>query len=434
MLALVGMRLPRTTLEAILTYLWFRFLLLLRGFDFVARDESQIAPQELMRADVCRSVADTTMFADAIRGAIFHARFLLMALRAGEPARVAHGLSAESAYLGASGSKKWARTQQMIARAREASDRAGTPAARAIALAMEGSAYCFNLRPVAAIERIEAAIAIFRQQVPGSAWEVTTSRFVLLAAYHYTCRYAEQRAEQEAALKDALARGDTYAAVMFRIGVLNRIWWMAADPSRSRRELAEAVRDWPAGGAFDLVDFHKLVAQVYVDIYEGMGTAAYARISRDWPALERSLLLRLEPIHLEAMTMRARAALCASADPSRGDRAALIRDARRSLRGFERVETPTNRWALLSIKVGIAALEGRNDESSQLLGQLAVDEAEEAWTAQQLARWVLGVRRGGTEGDAQIRMSKEALASRGVTPDERLINVLFPGLEVRPGP
>ncbi len=427
-LALVGMRLPRTRFGAIVTYLWYRFVLLVRGFDYVARDESQIPPEELMRVDVCGSVSDTAAYADALRGSIFHTRFLLLALRAGEASRITRALAAECTYLAASGSKKWARTQRMIERAREASERAGTPKARAMMLAFEGSAYCFNLRYAAAIERIEAGIALFREQVPGSAWEVTISRFFLFNAYHYSCRFLEQRTQQEAALKDALARGDTYASVMFRVGVLNRIWWMSADPERSRRELAEAVRDWPATGAFDLIHFHQLVGHAYIDIYEGKGGAAYARALHDWPALRRSLLLSLEPLRLEAMTLRARAALSAATDPNRTDRDVLVRDAERALQSCRAADTPTNRWALLSIRVGIAALKGQTEEVTRLLQHLEKDEADEAWTTRQLARWVLGAKRGGIEGSAQVRGAKEALLSRGVVPDERLLGVLFPGL------
>ena len=428
-LADVGIRYPRTTLEAVVVFFWYRFLLWLRGLDFTVRDESQCALAQLTRVDVCRSVADTASYADALRGSLFHTRNLLLALRLGEPKRVARALAAECSHLGASGSKKWARTQRVIVRAHEASERAGTPESRATTLGFAGAAFCFNLRYTAAIERLEPAITTLRENVPGSAWEVTMFRFFLFNAYHYSCRYLEQVTEQEAALKDALARGDTYAAVMYRIGVLNRIWWMRGDPARSRRELENAVRDWTVGsGAYDLIHFHQLVGHVYIDIYEGNGASAHARVVKAWPELRRSFLLHLEPLALEARTLRARAFLSAAADPRCRDRGALVREAERGLDGFEAIDTPTNRWALLSIQTGIASIRGRKDEVTRLLEYLAKDEAEEGWTAQQLARWVLGARRGGIEGEAQVRGVKKALVARGLAPDERLIGVLFPGL------
>ncbi len=427
-LAAVGMRFARTTLEAVISFIWYRCMLRMRGLDFVARDESEIAAEELMRVDVCGSVADTAPYADTLRGAIFHVRHLLLALRLGEPKRIARALAIECSYLGASGSKKWARTQRTIARARDVSERAGTPEARARMLAYEGAAYCFNLRYVSSIERLEGSIALYRE-VPGSAWEITISRFFLFVAYHYACRFVEQRVEQEAALKDALARGDTYAAVMFRIGVLNRIWWAAGDPERARRELDAAVRDWRAGsGGYDLVHFHQLVGYAYIDLYEGKAAVAHARVLKEWPALRRSLFLQVEPLALEAQALRARAALGVAADPRCKNRKALIREAEHALRGFKAIETATNRWAMLSIRTGIAALEGRNDEVMRLLDHISKDDTEEGWLAHHLALWVLGARRGGIEGVAQVRRAKDALAARGIAPDERMMTVIFPGL------
>ncbi len=362
-LGAVGMRLPQTTLGAVVALLWFRFLLRLRGLDFTPLDESRIAPEDILRLDACSSVADTLAYADALRGAVFHTRHLLLALRLGETRRIARALGAECAYLAARGSKTWARTQRVIARAHEVGERAGTPEARASVLAFTGPAYVVNMRYATAIDELQKAITIFREQVPGSVWEVTTLRFFLFMAYNYLSRFGEQRAQQEAALKDALERGDRYAAVMLRIGVLNRIWWMAGDPARARRELDAAVRDWPTGsGAFDMIHFHQLIGYGYIELYEGSGVEAYARVQAAWPVLRRAFLLHLEPIRLEVCSLRARAALSAALDPKCTDREPLVRDAERSLRELEGLDVPMIRWVVRSIKVGIAALRNRPDE------------------------------------------------------------------------
>ncbi len=429
-LAAVGMRYPPTTLEAVVTFFWYRLLLWLRGFGYVLRDESELPPEALIRVDVCGSAAETSLYADTLRGTLFHTRHLLLALRLGEPNRIVRGLAQECTYLGASGSKKWARTQRVIALAREVSERAGTAEARATVLGYEGAANCFNFRYSAAIGQIQQAIALYRE-IPGAIWEVTTLRFFLLAAYHYSSRNLEHRAEQEAALKDALARGDRYATRMLRIGVLNRAWWLAGDPARARHELDEAVREGATSTrGYGLTNLHQLVGYAYVDLYEGNGRAAYARVTEEWPLLRRSFLLLLEPLALEAGTLRARTALGAASAPDCEDRDALVHEAERALRGFKVMDTPTSRWALRSIHVGIAALKRHKDDVTRILGHLASDDAEEAWIAKQSARWVLGAMRGSIEGEAQVRDAKKALELRGIVPDARLLGVLFPGLDV----
>lgn len=428
-LAAVGIRFPRTTLGTVVVYLWFRCLLWFRGLGYVPRSETDVPPEQLVRIDICRSMGDIASYANMILGALFHTRGLLLALRSGEVSRVAHALSVESSHLGANGPRVWARTRRVMELAREAAERAGTPAAQGEWLTYVGGGYAFSLHYREAIEHLQRGIATLRGQVPGSTWEVTAARFFLINAYHYTCRYTEQRAEQEAALKDALARGDAYAALTMRVGALNRIWWMGGDPARSRRELAEAERSWPRpAGSFDLLHLHLLVAHTYVDLYEGHGRAGIERVVASWPALERSLALVLEPLRLEALTMRARMALCAASQSAAPDRERWLRDAEKTMTRLPDRRRPTDRWALNSIRVGIAAMRGRDEEVLQLLEALAREEAEEGWVVRQLALWVLGHRRGDIEGKGQVERAKAALAARGVAPDERLFGVLFPGL------
>jgi hypothetical protein len=182
-------------------------------------------------------------------------------------------------------------------------------------------------------------------------------------------------------------------------------------------------------GAFDMIHFHQLVGYAYIDLYEGNGAAAYARVESAWPVLRRSMLLHMEPIRLEVSALRARAALSAAQDPKCTNREALVRDAERSLRELQGLDSPVVRWAVRSIQVGIAALREQPGEVKKLLEHLAKDESEEAWAAQQLARWILGAMRGDIEGDAQVRTVQAALLVRGIAPDARLFRVQFTGLD-----
>src|SRR5262249_44924462 len=56
-LAGLGVKLPETPLRALLSFLWHRFLLVLRGLRFKPRDVSEIATLDLVRLDVHRSIA-----------------------------------------------------------------------------------------------------------------------------------------------------------------------------------------------------------------------------------------------------------------------------------------------------------------------------------------------------------------------------------------
>ncbi len=177
--------LPQTTLGAVVALLFYRLILAIRGTRFTSRDESDIAPNELTRLDVVWSVSFTLPYADILRGAVFQTLHVLLALRAGEPLRVARALATEAAYQAARGMAGWPRTERAIARATRPPSGPGHPYARGMALACSGIAHCMNVRFAGAIERLERGIQIFRERCPGSAWEVTTAQFFLFVSLSY---------------------------------------------------------------------------------------------------------------------------------------------------------------------------------------------------------------------------------------------------------
>jgi hypothetical protein len=74
---------PRTRFGVIVSILWIRFLLRVRGLHFVPRSVAEIPAAELTRVDVCWSVSCTLLYADPFSAALFQARHLLLALASG---------------------------------------------------------------------------------------------------------------------------------------------------------------------------------------------------------------------------------------------------------------------------------------------------------------------------------------------------------------
>src|SRR5262249_57054685 len=75
-----------------------RFWLRLRGLRFRERDAGQVSAEQLTRVDICWSAAVGLSIVDTVRAADFQTRNLLLALRAGEPYRVARALAWEAAH------------------------------------------------------------------------------------------------------------------------------------------------------------------------------------------------------------------------------------------------------------------------------------------------------------------------------------------------
>src|SRR5205823_1605694 len=95
-LTAVNMHLPSTDSGALLSALFRRTLVRARGFGFRLREETEIPASELQRIDICWSVAEGLTMVDLTRGHDFQERGLLLALRAGEPFRLARALALET--------------------------------------------------------------------------------------------------------------------------------------------------------------------------------------------------------------------------------------------------------------------------------------------------------------------------------------------------
>jgi hypothetical protein len=424
-LSAIGIALPHTKLGALVALLWFRFLLRLRGVRF--QPAALVSPDDLTRIDVCWAVSFTLPYADALTGAVFHARHLLLALRAGDTLRIARALAVEAAYLAsARGVAAWPRIEDVLTRARTAADESREPYARAIVSGNEGIALCVTLRFTDSIAILEKTIATFREECPGSAWEVTTASFFLFISQSYTCRYRELRARHAAALRDAVEHNDRYAAVMLRIGILNNVWLFDNDPARARSELAAAMRAWP-DGRFHTVHFHFLTAEGYIDLYEGEWVRAYERTRAALPAIAGSMLLHVAGVRLELGALRARIAVARAVSEQGTARERFIREAELAGREHERLGGSIGQMNTRVLRANVARLRGDAAEAQQLVEALAKDDgAEESWLSVQCARWLLGRLRGGDVGAAEVRAARGALAERDVRCDERVLRVFFP--------
>ena len=425
-LAAVGLPLPRTMAGALLALVWFRLLIRLRGLRFVPRGTREpIAPAELTRIDVCWSVSFTLPYADPLAAGVCHSRHVLLALRAGDPVRAARALAMEASYLSTSGFQAWPRAERVLAAAKAVADDCGDPYAQAIVLGLHGIAACTAMHFEDSIRILKEAVIRFRAHVPGSAFEITTGSFVLFVAMAYSGRYGELRPQLENALVDARERGERYAEIMLRLGILNSTWIFAGEPARARREIAEARRGMPTD-RFRAVNYQALVAECYVDLYEGEYERAYALLHATLPAVRRSLILQLQAYRAEFAALRGRAAVACAMNATGRRRAKLLRETTRTLRDLSAMPGALGRVNVRMIRANVAVLRGRREEAISIAESMASDDADDSWLSRQAARLLLGRLRG---DPSHTRAAEEALALRGGAPAVGLIRLYFPTLE-----
>src|SRR5262249_48907617 len=115
----VGLRMPKTPAQALIALLGSRAVLALRGLSFQTRDQAAIDPKTLARIDVSWAASTGLTVVDTIRGAVFQATNLRLALRAGEPARVATALAWEAAHASVGGTKAEPHVERLLQGAAE---------------------------------------------------------------------------------------------------------------------------------------------------------------------------------------------------------------------------------------------------------------------------------------------------------------------------
>ena len=120
--------------------------------------------------------------------------------------------------------------------------------------------------------------------------------------------------------------------------------------------------------------YYHMVAVTNADLYEGAGAAAWERINQSWKALARSLFMRVQVVRIEALCMRARAALAAAAatkNPS------LVREATAAAGKLEREGAAWATALARLLRAGAAALAGDEAAMQAHLDAAAVEFAHE---------------------------------------------------------
>jgi len=362
-LAAVGFTLPAGPRRALFSLLLKRLQIKFRGLNFTERDASQIPEADLVRIDTCWAVAAGLGAVDLIRGADFQSRHLLLALKAGEPYRVARAMSFEAAQSASRGGEALERAKQIARAAEELSHRVDHPHAIGLSVWATGVVAYLGGNWKRAAELCELAVEVLRDRCTGVMWEVTIAQRFMLSARLYLGELAEVSRRVPSLLSSALEQGNIFAATDLRTR-MNLIWLAADDPNKARAEVIEALKAWPHEG-FHLQHYSSLQALVQIELYTGDADVAWKHIVGQWGALENSMLLRTQVLRIEATYLRARAALATAAQSDDRDRLRIAE----KLAG--KIEKEKMSWAQPLVNLVRAAVARQRNEKQEALAQLS---------------------------------------------------------------
>ncbi|MGI9066830.1 MAG: serine/threonine-protein kinase PknK [Pyrinomonadaceae bacterium] len=425
-LAAVGFTLPAGPKRALVSLLLKRLQIRLRGLNFTERDASQIAEADLVRVDTCWAVAAGLGMVDLIRGADFQSRHLLLALRAGEPYRVARAMAFEAAQIAARGASTRKRAVQVAQRAEELAHQVGHPHAIGLSIWASGVAAYLVGHWKNAAALCECGAEILRDQCTGVTWELTIANRFMLSAMLYMGEIGEVSRRAPVLLAAALEQGNLFGAMDIRTR-LNMIWLAADDPTRARAEVIDALKDWPHEG-FHLQHYTSMHALGQIELYTEDAEVAWKHIQGQWKTLEDSMLMRIQILRIEAMHLQARAALASA--PHSKEKARRLKIAEKLAR---RIASERVAWATPFVQLVNAAVAYQRDDHSKAVGLLS--QAIESFDLadidlyEAVARRRLGELLGNERGQRHIDEADAWMRKRQIKNPAAMTQMMAPGFK-----
>jgi tetratricopeptide (TPR) repeat protein len=424
-LSTIGLKLPASPLRVIIELVFLRLVLRLRGTEVRERDTSEIAAHSLMRLDVLWSLAFSMGVIDVVRARLIQTRYMLAALSLGEPAHRARAAAFEVGTSAQDGIPGWKRTARLIELSEETARKVGTPTATAWAEGSSGVAYYLRGSYREALRRCLHAEEELHEHGGGTQWEGSTLRIFVVSSLSLLGRFDELVRRQGTWVRDALDRGDLYAAVNLRIGFANTARLVVGDPAGAREDVAASMRQWSKQGTH-LEHFYELVALVNADLYEGRPAEAQERVLEQWRPMRRALLTMVQSVRIHLWRMRGQTALAVAAQ----DRTRLserLADAATAARRIEREQAPWGDPFAGMLRAGVAALQGNADRAASLYGEAAhaADVADMAFVGA-VARRCRGLQLGGDEGRKLVEDADGWMRNVTVKAPERMAATVAP--------
>lgn len=398
LLAELGEHLPATTGAAKRQLVWRWFKIAVRGTRFCAKKASMKARPDELRLDMMRSASLGLSMVDVLPGAAFQARAVLVALRMGDRYRIAYALCFHAMFLASSGARV-PQAQRLVAQARGIAVELANETLLGWTHAGHGITEFFAGRHASALAILSEAEAHLEEKSVGSSAELNHIRNFMLFALRRMGAYDELRDRQTEYVRDALRRGDRYAATSF-VWSSNVVWLAAGDPLRAKADLASVTWSAPEDGLHLQHWFH-VRASAELAMYED----DRVEIERLVPQLRAFLGKAFA--HVQAVSTETRYQL--------GRVAIVNRDAagaRREVAALAKVRAPYIRAFVRLVLAAADALEGKVDAARELLaGAIADSEATQMTTLAHLARRRMAQLGGDARGIAD---ADAALVSRGI--------------------
>jgi len=424
-LSSINVRLPKSNFFALLSLLWRRFLVRVRGLRFQEKEEKIISKAQLSKIDLIHSISIGLAATDLIRGADFNARYLLECIKTGEVKRTLMALSMEANFV-ANDDPYSAYMRKVIQRCEDLQKRINSISADFYLACGKGAMYFMLGNWTYARKELEYVINSI-EQVGRNYVEHAIARFFFMWTLYYSGDFLEMKRRYPQMLQEARDRGDRFSESGIVLGLSNMMILLQYGSEKARKEVEIFLSKWSNRG-YHLQHYWALVANVQISLYEDKPDEAERFIQQQLPDLRSSLLLRVPSIRYETLQFQGKVELMKAMLQTGKQKEFHLKRAIRFARTLRKAPA---RWAqTLGMLLEAAYWEQKNkaSESAEMLEQAIkrLDESETRLFAA-VSRIRLGQLVGGERGHELILRGRDYLNEQGIENEKGILNLFIPG-------
>jgi eukaryotic-like serine/threonine-protein kinase len=416
-----GMRLPRSLPETFARLIAVQLRLKLRGMRFTERDSRAIAPEELARIDAAWSVGTGLGLVDIAPGWLFTSYALLLALKGGEPKRVARALSWEAATMSSMSPAGLQRAAGWLRTCDELAGRLGDPHLAAMTDLAHGIAAYSTGDWAGGVSRLTAAADRFEEECPGSTWERSAARGFLFRSLFNAGQYRVLRPQFERARQTAVELGDERMRGFLGAYIGPNLALVGDRPDEARDSVQDSIAGSPGHGFFMN---HAVAGQArpMIHLYGGDAAAAEGALTAVWPDFKKHHFLSNMVFLRDTLEIRSR---IATATAARTRSAAALKQAECDCRALLALPSPYLSAHVMMIRGAAAKIGGQDAEAARRLAEAADGfDTHHMRAAAACARYVLGSMTNNADLSAR---AAALLHEQSVTNIDRFARMLIPG-------
>lgn len=424
-LSTVHLRLAKTPTRALVSLLWRRLRLRMRGLGYKPRALNEIPASELQLIDTCYGIGTSLAIVDVVRANNFQTLNLRLSLDAGEPYRIARSIALEAGFVSTGGVKTAPRVKWLLDLAHQLAQQLQNPHAIGMHLLAAGISAYETGQIRASNDYCDAAEELLRTQCSGVAWELASVRLFGTWSRYRLGDVANLVERVPALEREAAERGDLYGRLAMALGCPRIAMTLATDRPDQQRQIAEeAIGSWP-GNWYQVQHYWADYALLHIDLYAGQPELAWQRITKAWPALEKALLMRVEEVFIYMTELRARIALALAVRSTKPR--PYLDVAERAARVLTKKPIPWCGAMASLLRAQLAALAGDRDrEHGLLMSAHAGFELSQLSAYEMVTRLRIGALVGGHAREQQVAYARTWAHTAGVANLAGLTRLLAP--------